>query len=327
LVGDVLSLNPGGNGDPPWVAFDGANYLTAWANESNNQTFVLGAFVTPNGTVGSVGQLTQSTTVHSFGSLVFGGGVYFLMWSDSRGSVAAGTDLFGAMISPSGPPAAVSDFEISPSALQSESGQSPAVFDGTNFLAVWSGALGGTSIHGRLITPEGAATEPFLIFTNSAHSGVALNAVAFDGTRYLVLFTYETTPGNITSAHIQGRFVTTAGQVLTNHISITGDTGGEALPCLAFDGAHFLATWNQGFDPLSTASAGAIMARLLDSDGIPTAPEFTLFPPQGNRIPFFASVLFDGSQFFSAAGIGHMTHASPNLTFTNGIISGAFIVP
>jgi hypothetical protein len=326
LVGDVLSLNPGGNGDPPWVAYDGTNYLTAWANESNSQTAVLGAFVTPDGMVGSNAPLTLSTTVHSFGSLVFGGGVYFMMWSDSRSPAAAGTDLFGAMVSPS-VGVVVSDFEISPAALQSESGQSPAAFDGTNFLAVWTGALGGTSIHGRLITPEGAATEPFLIYTNSVHFGTAANAVVFDGTKYLVLFTYETTAGEFTTAHIQGRFITTSGEVLTNHISITADTGGQALPCVAFDGAHYLVTWNQGFDPASTATSGAIMARLLDFDGIPTTPEFTLFPPQGNKIPFFASVLFDGSKFFSAAGLGHMIHPAPNLTFTNGIISGAFIVP
>ena len=35
--------------------------------------------------------------------------------------------------------------------------------DGANFLAVWSGAVGGTSIQGRLISPTGSfMSDPFV---------------------------------------------------------------------------------------------------------------------------------------------------------------------
>jgi hypothetical protein len=223
---------------------------------------------------------------------------------------------------------AVSDFEIAPLGRQTEVGQSPAAFDGTNFLAIWSGAAGGTSIQGCLINPAGnLATAPFVIFTNSARVGAALNAVVFDGARYLVLFTIETASGDFASARIEGRFVTTAGEVLTNQMTVTGDSGGQAFPGLAFDGARFLATWNQGFNPTSTATSGTINARFFDVEGIPATPEFALFAPHGEIIPFFAPVLFDGTKFFSAAGLGHLVAALPNLSFTNGIISGVFIAP
>jgi hypothetical protein len=38
-------------------------------------------------------------------------------------------------------------------------------------------------------------------------------------------------------------------------------------------------------------------------------------------------VLFDGSQYFSAGGLGKLLSAAPNLTFTNGIIKGASLLP
>ena len=119
LVGGLLGLNPGGNGDPPCVAFDGTNYLTAWADYSDTQAGVpvRGLSSVRTEGWGSVGQLSQSGTVNNFNSLVFGGGVYFLMWSDGRESNTNGgyDDIYGAMITPTGS-VAVSDFELVPEA-------------------------------------------------------------------------------------------------------------------------------------------------------------------------------------------------------------------
>ena len=331
LVGGLLDLNPGAAGDPPWVAFDGNNYLTAWADYSDTQSGfpVRGTFVSPDGTVGSPIQLSQSTTVDNFGTISYGGGVYFLMWSDDRhnNNSAGYDDIYGEMLTPAGQ-VAVSDFEIGPRGIQSEDSQSAAAFDGANFLVVWSGAVGGTSIQGRLVSPAGTfATDPFVIFTNSVHIGAALNCVVFDGTRYLVLFTAETKSGDFATAHIYGRFVTTAGEVAPGQMTVTGDAGPQLFPCAAFSRTQYLITWNQGFNPTSTASPGAINARLFDTAGKPIAPEFKLFSQVGNKIAFFAPVLFDGTKFFSATGLGHMVHGTPNISFTSGVISGAFVFP
>jgi hypothetical protein len=171
------------------------------------------------------------------------------------------------------------------------------------------------------------ASELFVIFTNSAHVGAALNSVVFDGTKYLVLFTAETESGNFATARVYGRFVTTAGEVLATEITVTDDPGPPLIPSAAFDGTHYLISWNQGLNPTTTASGGTINARLFDSAGNPVTAEFPVFEAEGNKIAFSATMLFDGTKFFAAGGLGRLVGTAPNLSFTNGVISGAFVVP
>ncbi len=320
-------VNPQMSGDPPAVAFDGANYLLASATSGQTGNYVQGAVVAPDGTVSTPLPLTQSVTVDNFYTLVYGGGVYFLMWSDSVDSANNGgfDDIYGAMINSDGSMAS-GDFEIGLLGQQTEAGQGSAAFDGTNFLATWGGATGGTSINGRLISPSGFITDPFVIYTNHAVAATkSLNCAVFDGTKYLVLFNTQVGSGSATNWHIAGRFVTTTGGVLTNQITITSDAGPQIVPCAAFDGTDYLITWNQGFNPFTTGTTGSIKARFFDINGHPIAPEFTLFTPMTGQTALWAPVLFDGTQFFSAGEFGHEVSASPNLKFTNGILSGAFI--
>ncbi len=313
--------------DPPAVAFDGANYLIAGATSGQAGNYVEGAFVAPDNAGTGGEQLTQSVTVDNFYTLVYGSGVYFLMWSDSVNSSSNGgfDDVYGALINPDGSMAS-GDFEIGLLGQQTEAGEGSAAFDGTNFLATWGGATGGTSINGRLISPTGYVTDPFVIYTNHAVLATkSINCAVFDGTKYLVLFNTQVGSGTATNWHIAGRFVTTTGAVLTNQITITSDAGPQIVPCAAFDGTDYLVTWNQGFNPFTTGTTGSTRARFFDINGHPIAPEFTLFTPSSGQTALWAPVLFDGNQFFSAGGFGHELTASPNLKFTNGIISGAFI--
>src|SRR5262249_50966791 len=124
---------------------------------------------------------------------------------------------------------------------------------------------------GRLISPSGAyVTDPFVIYTNSALSTkLALSCAAFDGTKYLVLFNAGLGTGAATNWHILGRFVTTAGEVLTNKITLTSDLGPQLAACATFDGSEYLVTWNQGFNPLAAAgtSAGTVKGRFFDING------------------------------------------------------------
>jgi hypothetical protein len=328
LVGGPVALN--GHGDPPAVAFDGTNYLTAWDTYMGGplgDASINGTFVSRDGAVGIPGQLIQSTNVDDFSSMVFGGGVYFLTWVDSGGNTS-NQYIKGAMISPSGEEV-VSDFVISQAGYQTEIGQAATAFDGTNFMTTWSGTQGGSSINGQIISPAGNfVTDPFVIYTNSADVSKQIICVLFDGTKYLVLFSPLTSTQSPATWHIQGRFVTTTGQVMAKEINLTKDSGPQAVPRGAFDGTNYLLTWSQGFDPFSTDSSDdSVKAGLFDVNGNPVSSEFTLFAPQGDRGAMWAPVLFDGTRFFSVAVLGKMAQPMPNIGLTNGIISSAFIAP
>ena len=328
LVGTELALNPNGADDPPSVAFDGADYVVAWADHSDMQAGVpvSGVFVSPDGLLASVGQISQSTNVDSFGTVVYGAGVYFLMWSDASTSPDS---LYGAMLTPAGGVVA-SDFLISANAQADDSVQSAAAFDGANFLAVWSSATGNTTINGQLINPAGNLVgSPFVIYSSATPAGMANPCVIFDGTQYVVLFNIGVNTNNAKAFHVLGRFVTPAGEVLTNNIALTGDTGPQTLAGAAFDGQNYLVTWNQGLNPFSTAASTkvTINGRFLNTQGLPAASEFPIFSTKGNQIPTRAPVLFDGTQFVLVTGLGRFIKPTPDMLFTNGVISGAFIVP
>lgn len=331
LVGSLLDLNPNGSDDPPYLDFDGANYLVAWADYSNqsNGVPVNGVLVSPAGSVGSLIQLSQSTTVANFSTIVYGGGVYFLMWEDSSTSPDS---IYGAIVDTSGNNLS-GDFPISPSGREDEAASKSAAFDGTHFLAVWASATGNTSINGQLIDTSGNLVgSPVLIYTNSAPASVAVPCVVFDGTKYLVLFNTGLNTTTASSFHILGRFVTTAGEVLTNQITLTSDTGPQIIAGADFDGLNYLVSWNQGLNPFALTASATINGRFFNSNGVPTTAEFPIFKTQGSLIPTWAPVLYDGvnSQFVLPGGLGKMISpagADSGFRFTNGIIDGAFVLP
>ncbi len=326
LVGGPLSLNPGGSDDPPSLDFDGTNYLVAWADFSGpGGPSVKGTFVSPSGEIvnGPI-PLSASTTVANFGTIVFGGGVYFIMWDDDS---TTPDSIFGAMVSPSGTVTA-SDFLISTNGQETETGQNTAAFDGTNFLAVWYSASGNLAISGQLINPStGPVGSPFQIFTNTASAATAVPSVLFNGTNYLVLFNIGINSANASGYHVLGRFVTPSGQVLTNQVNLTADAGPQIVGNSDFDGLNYLMTWNQGLIPFVQNTSATINARFFDPSGAPVSAEFPIFKTQGSLIPLWAPMLtpFDGTKFVLVTGLGKETGA--NFTFTNGVIYGAFVSP
>ncbi len=332
LAAPLLKIPVVGGADPPQVAFDGTNYLVAWSDPNNNVEGpgIHGQFVDTTGAaIGDRFAINQTSSINNFGTMVFGSGVYFMLWSDIRESATNGgfDSIYGALAGTDGA-LTVSDFQISPVGSQELAGKGTAAFDGTNFLATWAGGAGHASVNGRLISPAGTfVTDSFLIYTNNTlPAGNILHTVLFDGTKYLALFTVGVGSGSATSWHMLGRFITTSGQVLTNRISITTDAGPQIVPSAAFDGSHYLITWNQGLNPF-TASTGTIKARFFDVNGNPTSAEFNLFTNATGQTALWAPVLFDGTRYFSTAGFGRLLSSAPNLVFTNGVIKGAFLNP
>jgi Divergent InlB B-repeat domain/Bacterial Ig domain len=330
LLGAPLDLNTNGSGDPACVDFDGSNYLVAWADDSDEGAGVpiRGVLVSPdtNQPPGSVLTLSQSGTVKNFNTIVYGGGVYFLMWNDDRTTPPS---IYGAIVNPLGTNVS-GDFEIGTNGQTSEVGQPAAAFDGTDFLTVWASATNAMNIKGQLIDTSGNLVgNTIVIYTNSAPAGDSLPCVVFDGTKYLVLFnTSINSTLSASSYHILGRFVTPIGGVLTNQITLTTDGGPQVIAGADFDGLNYLVSWNQGFNPFAMDASATIYGRFLDMQGNPTTSEFPIFTTQpGAEIPLWAPVYWDGSKFVLVGGFGHMLHPAPNLQFTNGVIDGSFVLP
>jgi hypothetical protein len=343
IIGVHLTLNPNGQNSPPYVDFDGSNYLVAWADLSSEASgvSVRGAFVSPRGTtVGPVTTLSQSSTVANFGSIAYGGGVYFLMWADSR---TTPNSVYGAFINPSGFNES-GDFLISSNASVDPSGGITAAYDGTNFLAVWYSPSGKTSIEGCLINPNDGrmnppylVSPPFVIYNNLQTAGFAPISVTYDGTsKYLVLFNANVNTLAASGYHILGRLVNTAGTVLTNQITLTSQAGPQIAPSADFDGTNYLVSWNQGYNPFAIETSATIFGQFLDSEGKPASTEFSLLTTQsGAEIPVSAPVLWDGTKFVVVGGLGHMVSREVSTNdiiisppvFTNSVIKGEFVLP
>jgi hypothetical protein len=325
--GDLIgALFQGANTtDPPYVAFDGTNYLLASADHSHQTGVpITGQLISTAGVgVGGLFQISQSETVDGMQSLVFGGGNYLVTWEDSRdvANQSGYDDIYGALLNPDGNLIA-NEFEIG-----AEGVRSAAAFDGTNFLVIWSDAVTGTGVSGRLISPSGTlVTEPFVIYTNSTPNDFE-NTVAFGGTRFLVAIADQTSAQNVS---VYGRFVTPDGEVLTNQITIADNPGGKGLLSGAFDGTNYLVTWDQGLNLMGpTVPPSSVNAKFLDTEGNPASSEFAIFASQGDKSAVEAAVLFDGTRFFAAGGLGIPPNSGLvfNTFFTNAVIYGEFIVP
>jgi hypothetical protein len=267
LIGSVIAMPT--QGDPPYVAFDGANYLLSWADYSNQQNGVplKGQFINRLGnTVGSIFQIGQSTSVQQECQEVFGGSNYFCLWGDTN-------SLRGQLVSPTG-------INVGSQIIiggTNEINHAGLAFGGTNYLAIWE--LNGAGVWGQLISQGGALVGANFVIdanTNTTHSGF-LSAL-FDGTQFVAGYSLGT---NKTNLHIYAALVKANGAVLTNDIPIATDAEDQVAPSIAYDGSNYLAAWNDG---LGTTNVNT-KARFFNGTWSPVGPEFNLLSSQGVYVP------------------------------------------
>ncbi|HJW34744.1 MAG TPA: hypothetical protein VJ505_15460 [Holophagaceae bacterium] len=165
-------------------------------------------------------------------------------------------------------------------------------FDGTNYLAVMG--MPGDVQHplvAQRISPAGALLDGptgFQVVPDTANSP----ALAFDGTRYLVVYSTSSYVGNY--GQIFGVFVTPSGAVSGSPFPIAPAPGYQTHPVVAFDGTNYLVLWAQaawdtqvhGIQGTRVSPAGVV----LDPSGILVESTITA-PPQ---------VAFDGTAYLVA---------------------------
>jgi hypothetical protein len=145
----------------------------------------------------------------------------------------------GRLVAPDG--SLQASFEISPVMSDFFYSNPSVAFDGTNYLVVaHRGYLGRSAeLVAWRVSPQGVLLDGATGLTIG--TGVPQDhALAFDGTRYLVVFAKEGT-----GLHLYGSFIGTNGSVGDEFQITSASSQSQGQPALSFDGVNYLLVWQQ----------------------------------------------------------------------------------
>jgi hypothetical protein len=264
-------------GSSPAVAFDGTSYLVAWAGGG-----IRGSRMRPDGTVLDPASIAISTAASSTPALASGGASSLVVWKNDGSS---SSDIVGARVGKDGAVVDPGGQLISRSANAQFS--HAVAFDGTNYLVVWQDFRGTYyDIYAVMVAGDGTVLDPSGIAISTAANDKFSPVVAFGGSNYLVAWNDQRTD----AGDIYGARVGTDGTVLDPAgIAISAAPGVQTSPYVAFDGANYLALWDDG-----RGSPGTYGARIA-SDG-------AVLDPNGIAISERRSVsglAFDGTNYLA----------------------------
>jgi hypothetical protein len=321
LVGSLLST--GHSGGSPRVAFDATRYLLAWTDdETTPQNQVYGQFVTPSGTlVGASFRIGRASGGEEVSDLVFGGGKYLVVWVCRGDEVCTG--VHGQLVAPSGA-------LVGPLITFSETAhkEAYAAFDGTNYLVVWTevddSPEGDSTVVGRFVSGTGSLLGPAFVVNDSSAPSDNPEAIAFDGTNYLVLWNDEVGGYGTHEWDIFGQLVTPAGALTGPVIPITTAPGTQSFPSVVFGGGTYLVTWidftiaihDLTCDP-GEGTCADVYGRFLNRSGAPVGAAFPVVVASDNQLGMVTS--FGAGQFLTEWNNGFEDDARD--------VYGAFFTP
>ncbi len=281
----------------PAVAFDNANFLTAWADyrcfENRSPCCdIYGARVSPGGGVlDRIGfPISTAPDSQDCPSLTFGGANYLAVWQDRRD--AAGYHIYGTRISQTGIVLDASGIAIS---INANGQEHPAVaYNGQDYFVVWQDACSGLSwdISGTRVTESGVIIEPNGTPISTAAGHQMFPALACNDSTYLVTWE-DTRNGGTSNCDIYGARVRPSGTVLDpSGIPISSAPRRQQAPSIASDGVNYFVVWQDS----RTSAFPDIYGARIDKAG-------NLLDPAGIAIAAAAdsqaspAVAFDGSRY------------------------------
>ncbi len=296
LSGDRIAM--GETGSAPVIAFDGTNYLVIWADrhvgfldngEDAGITDIFGRFISPSGefagdkfTIVSDAYIKGSAP----GAIHFNGSNYFFVYKEDDGNNDEGPE-YGKFISTEGDvsenPVQITETDVQDIAL---------AFDGTNYLTVYN--VDAKYIYGQFISAAGTLAGTSFLIDNSENYSDDPVAVAFGDSKYLVVFPDDNTPGMNENPewNIFGRFVSTAGEVDIDKITICDYTQNPIFPTIAYDGTNYLTAW-------IAMNEQNIKGRNIKANGEPLDNEYVIFDSTSGTMPLGGVSLFSGNKYLA----------------------------
>lgn len=215
--------------------------------------------------------------------LAFGTDSYLVLWADAAYSgQPQGRDVYGQRMSPEG--GLLGD--AFPVAVATGDEQVRGVaFDGSRFLAVWSGAAG---FRGRFISPSGQLAPDDLVFTPDEVDEAA--TVAWGNGAYLVAWVEGPDGAHVT----KGRIVSPAGDLGAVLTLSQNDSHHFNPVSIAYGGGRFLVVWHHNADE---AADWDLRGRTVLPDGTMAGEEWVVADGPLDDLAWAGNVVFDGQHF------------------------------
>ncbi|MGB9521766.1 MAG: hypothetical protein ACPL6F_03320, partial [Anaerolineales bacterium] len=195
-----------------------------------------------------------------------------------------------------------------------------AIFDGANYLVIWSDWRNGcfpqySDIYGARITPSMNIIDPEGILISTFVNMQSPPTVGFNGTNYLTVWTH----GYIGSgADLRGTRITVDGTIIdTCPIAISNAMYSQYLSAIGSNGTDYLATWSSEDPPHNSSTA--LFGSVVSSQGV-VFNEIGIAPGMGDEHFIYSQIAFDGNNYLVVYERDHYLSDTSE-------IEGAFITP
>lgn len=311
----------------PSVASDGTNALVVWQDNRDPATDIYGVRIAlatgtvldPSGIV-----ISNATGIQQAPFVTFGGGQYFVVWQDRRGSTE---DVYGRRIQSDGTlldGAGNAGLAIVTATLNQTRPRVAYSAGADSYLVVWqqnATDIGGRRVSSAGVLADGAVTTAGLAI--SAATNTQSNpSVASNGTDFLVVWQdKQSGTEDIYGARITGA---TGANQDPSGIAISTATDTQLVPDVAFGGGNYLSIWQDrrtASDDIFGTRIDPASGNLLD--GTPDVGGFVVSAaPQTQSNP---AIAWNGAQFFASFTDGRSgflnvqaTRIRPDATLMDG---------
>ncbi len=225
----------------PAVAAMGTGFLVVWQNNYN----IYGTRVDASGNVLDSGEISicTETNYQQAPAVACGATLCLVVWMDTRSG--ATTDIYGAYVDSAGAVTPYGGFKVSSTGAASY-GYPAVAFDGTDFLVVWAnGPMTSTDIYGVRVDTSGTILDSTPRAISLAADRQIFPDIAFDGTRFLVVWQDNRT-GTYAGWKVYGARVDRSGYVSEPSGLLIHESANDATnPRVASGGGRFLVVWDQ----------------------------------------------------------------------------------